>query len=245
MGVQGPACGYSPQAEGRRQEGPLGTGRRRQEAEAGGLGLRLRLPVPGIARPLWTSPRAWLTPASVQSPPPYADGGWGRHGPGWPAHRGPGNAHGPSGPSHRQVCATRAAERSPAISTATREAASTLSFAQHRRPRPAAGGRGTGQSAGSPEAVLASTAAPQAEPRSSPRPPFIARGGWAEGPSAPGRASDSRSHLQSPLAHTLNPAPSTWGKSQTTRSRPGRSSQRCPRVPPAGPGAAAPDPGLG
>ena len=45
----GPACGYSPQAEGRRREGPLGTGRRRPEAEAGGLGQRLRPPLPGIA----------------------------------------------------------------------------------------------------------------------------------------------------------------------------------------------------
>ena len=53
---------------------------------------------------------------------------------------------------------------------------------------------------------------PVAGPPSSPRPLFTPHGGRAEGPSAPGRASDSRSHLRSPPAPTLNPVPSAWGK---------------------------------
>lgn len=42
---------------------------------------------------------------------------------------------------------------------------------------------------------------------------------WAEDPSAPGRASDGRSHLRSPPAPTLNPAPSGLGKRAGDRGK--------------------------
>lgn len=141
----GPACGYRARAEGRRQEGPLGTGRRWLEAEAGGLGRQLRPLLPGGSWGwTWTSPREGRA-REPGSPPPACSHHrlcrhGGRHGPGWAAHRGPGNAHGPAGPSHHQVCATSAGEHSPAVSTATGEAAPAHSVAD---PDPQAGPGGT------------------------------------------------------------------------------------------------------
>ena len=79
---------------------------------------------------------------------------------------------------------------------------------------PAAGGwaswgRGRAVTTGRPVAMSAWMAAPQALGLLPESPVYIT---WAEDPSAPGRASDGRSHLQSPPAPTLNPAPSGLGK---------------------------------
>ena len=70
--------------------------------------------------------------------------------------------------------------------------------------------------AGRPVAMSAWMATPQALGLLPESPVYIT---WAEDTSAPGRASDGRSHLQSPPAPTLNPAPSGLGKRAGARGK--------------------------